>query len=63
VHSPWALTPLLPVRWSDDDWSGRNWGGRNWGGGAWEGSSWEGVPRQRDYGRPTEGALWFGAWG
>jgi serine protease AprX len=63
VLSPWALTPLLPVRWSDDDWSGRNWGGRNWGGGAWEGSSWEGVPRQRDYGRPTEGALWFGAWG
>ncbi len=63
VVSPWALTPFLPVRWDDDDWSGRNWGGRNWGGGDWQGSTWEGDPVDRDYGQPTDGALWFGAWG
>jgi serine protease AprX len=62
VVSTWALTPLVPVQWSDDDWSGRNWGGRNWGGGSWQGSTWDGAPRERDYGNPTDGALWFGAW-
>jgi serine protease AprX len=66
--STWALTPLLPVQWADDDWpgrnwGGRNWGGRNWGGGDWQGSIWEGDSLDRDYGNPTEGALWFGAWG
>jgi hypothetical protein len=61
--STWAVTPLLPVRWAGDDWSGRNWGGRNWGGGDWQGSSWEGQPMDRDYGEPTDGALWYGAWG
>jgi hypothetical protein len=61
--SPWALTPLLPVRWDADDWSGRNWGGRNWGGGDWQGATWEGEPVDRDYGQATDGALWFGAWG
>jgi serine protease AprX len=63
VVSPWALTPFLPVRWDEDDWSGRNWGGRNWGGGDWQGSTWEGETVDRDYGQPTDGALWFGAWG
>jgi serine protease AprX len=63
VVSPWALTPFQPVRWSDDDWSGRNWGGRNWGGGTWQGSTWNGAPVERDYGSPTDGALWYGAWG
>jgi serine protease AprX len=63
VVSPWAVTPLLPVRWSDDDWSGRNWGGRNWGGGVWAGSTWDGASFDRNYGEPTDGALWFGAWG
>jgi serine protease AprX len=61
--SPWALTPVLPVGWADSDWSGRNWGGRNWGGGDWQGATWEGAPVKRDYGDPTDGALWFGAWG
>jgi serine protease AprX len=62
--STWALTPLLPVRWNADaDWPGRNWGGRNWGGGDWQGATWEGDPVKRDYGEPTDGALWFGAWG
>jgi hypothetical protein len=61
--STWAVTPFLPVRWDDDDWSGRNWGGRNWGGGDWQGSTWEGEPLNRDYGQPTDGALWLGAWG
>jgi len=61
--STWAVTPLRPVRWDPDDWSGRNWGGRNWGGGDWQGSTWEGEPVNRDYGQPTDGALWFGAWG
>jgi|1186.fasta_scaffold18795_2 serine protease AprX len=63
VVSPWALTPIQPVRWSDDDWSGRNWGGRNWGGGNWQGSTWDGAAIARDYGSPPDGALWFGAWG
>jgi serine protease AprX len=61
--STWAVTPFLPVRWDDDDWSGRNWGGRYWGGGDWQGSTWEGEPLNRDYGQPTDGALWLGAWG
>ena len=61
--STWAVTPWLPVRWADSDWSGRNWGGRNWGGGDWQGSSWEGAAPVRDYGQPTDGSLWFGAWG
>jgi hypothetical protein len=56
--SPWALTPLLPVNWADDDETGHNWGG-----GDWQGATWEGDPVKRDYGEPTDGALWFGAWG
>ena len=56
--STWALTPWLPLTWTGDD-----WGGRNWGGGAWESSAWEGETRPRDYGRPGDGSLWYGAWG
>jgi subtilisin family serine protease len=61
--STWALTPLLPVQWAGTDSNGRNWGGRNWGGGDWQGATWEGDSVKRDYGEPTDGALWFGAWG
>jgi serine protease AprX len=64
VVSTWALTPLLAVRWSDDDWSGRNWGGRNWGGGDWQGAQWgSDTSTARSYGTGGDGALWFGAWG
>ena len=61
--STWALTPFLAVTWSADDWPGRNWGGRNWGGGDWQGSTYGGSSNPRDYGRPTDGSIWYGAWG
>ena len=61
--STWALTPFLAVTWSSDDWPGRNWGGRNWGGGDWEGSQYGGTTYPRNYGKPIDGSIWYGAWG
>jgi len=61
--STWAITPFLAVTWSADDWPGRNWGGRNWGGGDWEGSTYGSTTYSRNYGRPIDGSIWYGAWG
>ena len=61
--STWAVTPFLAVTWSADDWPGRNWGGRNWGGGDWEGSQYGGTSYPRNYGKPVDGSIWYGAWG
>jgi serine protease AprX len=56
--STWAITPFLAVTWSSGDWPGRNWAG-----GDWEGSQFGDTTYPRQYGKPIDGSIWYGAWG
>ncbi|SDQ03951.1 S8 family peptidase [Quadrisphaera sp. DSM 44207] len=54
----WAASPHALLGWNAASWSGHDWGGHDWGGSSWYGQAEQGT----NYGRPTAGSAWYGAW-
>jgi serine protease AprX len=61
--SQWTASSWYASQWEGNTWEGNTWEGNTWEGNTWEGSSWDGnADPSTNYGSPTVGSAWYGAW-